>query len=447
MEKPTRAQTKKIAVFVMIILMIPFSAAAATAPTPATIDYELDSGDIILNGQIVSDGAGTISEYGFYYARTADINNFSPDAIADDSDSHKEKAGAFIPQGQYFSTSLVGLEGDTEYLYFAYATNEQGTAYGAIKYFFTENDWDTPDVRTKGASVYYDEARLYGRITSDGGEAISEYGFYYGLDRNCSIQVVQGTSDIGESSFNAYLTNLSVYTTYYYQAYACNASGTPSYGSIFSFSTGDYYDYYDDDSYYYSYGKPTVSTKKPVDQAGGTVLYGVITSRGSASLTSYGFYWGTQNSPGNRVEVGSSIAANHTFSYQLNYLEPGEYYYVQTYASNSYGTTRGNAIRFKAGYNTQPTFTTLVSNIGSSEAIFSGKIGAVDGSRIREYGFIYGQVPGLESMVKVGYSIKRNKVFNYHASGLQKGALYYVKTYVITVSGVAYGPQVVFIAN
>ena len=95
----------------------------------------------------------------------------------------------------------------------------------------------------------------------------------------------------------------------------------------------------------------------------------------------------------------------------------------------------------------EPTFTTLVSNIGLSEATFSGRIGAIDGSRIREYGFIYGQLPGLESMVKVGYSIQRNKVFQYHARDLQKGALYYVKTYVITASGIAYGPQVVFTAN
>lgn len=437
---------KRTAVFIMIIIMLPFSAAAATAPIPATMDCELDSGNVILHGRIVSDGAGTISEYGFYYARTADISNFNQDAIAADSDSYKRKVGTGIAQGGYFLTNLADLEDDTRYLYFAYATNEQGTAYGEVKYFFPENSGDTPEVRTQGASVYYDEARLYGRIISNGNKAITEYGFFYGPDRSCSVKKVLGTSNIGESSFNGYLTNLSVNTTYYYQAYARNASGY-SYGSILSFSTGDYYDYYDDDSYYYSYGKPGVSTKKPVDQAGGTVLYGVITSRGSTSLTSYGFYWGTHSNPENRVEVGSSIAVDHTFSYRLSYLAPGEYYYVQAYASNSYGTTRGNVVRFKAGYNAQPTFTTLVSNIASFEAVFSGKIGAVDGSRIREYGFIYGQVSGLESIVKVGYSIKRNKVFQYRARGLQKGALYYVKTYVITASGIAYGPQAVFIAD
>lgn len=438
-------QIKKTAVFITIIIMLPFSAAAATTPTPATMDYELDSGNVILHGRIVADGGGTISEYGFFYARTADISNFNQEAIAADSDSYKRKVGTGIAQGGYFSTNLTGINDDTEYLYFAYATNEQGTAYGAVKYFFTESAGDATEVRTQGASVYYDEARLYGRIISNGNQAITEYGFFYGPDRSCSVKMLLGTSNIGESSFNGYLTNLSVNTTYYYQAYARNASGY-SYGTILSFSTGDYYDYYDD-SYYYSYGRPTVSTKKPVDQAGGTVLYGVITSRGSTSLTSYGFYWGTKSSPENRVEVGSSIAVDHTFSYRLSYLVPGEYYYVQAYARNSYGTTRGNVIRFKAGYNARPTFTTLVSNIGSSEAIFSGKIGAVDGSRIREYGFIYGQVPGLESIVKVGYSIKRNKVFQYRASGLQKGALYYVRTYVITASGIAYGPQVVFIAG
>ncbi|MEN6328446.1 MAG: hypothetical protein ABFD18_19830 [Syntrophomonas sp.] len=443
--------TKIIAAVILLLLLgsclLPFSAAAAAAPTVATVSYELDSGEVILEGQIISDGAGSISEYGFYYARTADISNFAPDAIVVDGDSHKKKVGTVISQGQYFPANLGSLEDDTEYLYFAYAKNEQGPAYGVVRYFSTENNEDTPDVSTRGASVYYDDARLYGRITSDGDQAITEYGFYYGLDRNCSIKLELGTSDIGESRFNAYLTNLSVDTTYYYRAYARNASGYAESSTILSFTTGDYYDYYDDNSDSYSYGKPTVSTKQPVDQAGGTVLYGVVTSRGSTSITSYGFYWGTHSSPENRVEVGDSIAVDHTFSYQLSYLDLGEYYYVQAYARNSQGIIRGNAVRFKAGYNAEPTFTTLVSNTGSSEATFSGKIGAIDGSRIREYGFIYGQLMGMESMVKVGYSIKRNKVFQYHASGLQKGALYYVKTYVITASGIAYGPQVVFIVN
>ncbi len=445
-KRPIRTQIKRIAVFIMIMMLFPFSAAAVTAPAAATIGYELNSGQVVLEGRIVSDGVGTISDYGFYYARTADISNFIQDAIVADGDSSKKRVGTSIAQGQYFSANQAGLELDTEYLFFAYATNEQGTNYGEVRYFFTRSDGRSPGVRTKGASVYYGDARLYGGITSDGNQAITEYGFRYGLDRNCSIRLPLGTNGIGERSFNAYLTNLSIHTTYYYQAYARNASGT-SYGSILSFTTGDYYDYYDDDSDYYSYGKPAVSTKKPVDQAGGTVLYGVITSQGSTSITSYGFYWGTRSSPENRVEAGSSIPVDHTFSYQLSYLDPGEYYYVQAYARNSYGTTRGNTVRFKAGYNAEPTFTTLVSNIGLSEATFSGRIGAIDGSRIREYGFIYGQLPGLESMVKVGYSIQRNKVFQYHARDLQKGALYYVKTYVITASGIAYGPQVVFTAN
>lgn len=432
---------------IFIMMMFPYSAAAAVPPTVATIGYELNGQSATIEGEIVSNGAGTISEHGFYYARTADINNFDHAAIINDSDSYIKKAGNGIAQGQIFSTSLSNLENNTEYLYFAYGINEQGPNYGAIRYFFVGNGGDTLDVITKGASIYYDDARLYGRIVSNGNRAITEYGFYYGLDRNCSSKIVLGTNDIGENSFNGYLTGLVVNTTYYYYAYARNASGEYDEGSILSFTTGDYYDYYDDDSGYYSYGKPTVSTKRPVDQAGGTVLYGVVTSRGSTDISSYGFYWGTHSNPENRVEVGSSTAVDHTFSYRLSYLEPGEYYYVQAYARNSHGTTRGNAVRFKAGYNALPTFTTLVSYVGASEATFSGKIGAVDGSRIREYGFIYGQIPGLESVVKVGFNAKRNKVFEYRVKDLQKGAVYCVKTYVITASGIAYGPQVLFIAN
>lgn len=333
---------KKIMALLMLLwsggVMLPAPAAAITSPTVATINYHPNGDEAILEGQLTFDGLGSVSEYGFYYARTDKIAILDQELIAADGDAYNKKVGNVIAQGQYFSATLTNLQNDTEYLYFAYAVNQHGTAYGAIKYF--------------------------------------------------------------------------------------------------------YHDRYDD---YYRYGKPSVSTKKPLDQPGGTLLSGAVSSSGSSSITSYGFYWGTHSSSQNRVEVGNSIASGETFSYQLSCLEPGKTYYIQAYARNAHGTSRGNTIKFKAGYNTAPTLTTLVNNIGSTEAIFSGRISSIDGGRIREYGFILGRVWGLESMIRLGASIKRDEKFEYRASGLEPGCLYYVQTYAITGAGTIYGPQTQFI--
>lgn len=82
-----------------------------------------------------------------------------------------------------------------------------------------------------GTSIGTTKATLNGNVTSDGGTALTDYGFYWSAissnpvpgDLNSS-QVSVGTSDIsGAYSYN--LTGLSVNTIYYYVAYAKNSVG------------------------------------------------------------------------------------------------------------------------------------------------------------------------------------------------------------------------------
>jgi hypothetical protein len=92
-----------------------------------------------------------------------------------------------------------------------------------------------PSVETENASsIAGNYATLNGNITSNGGDTINAYGFYYSTDQNQWSQITAGT-DNHYGSYNYNLTGLIANTNYYFKAYATNPEGT-SYGSVVSFS-------------------------------------------------------------------------------------------------------------------------------------------------------------------------------------------------------------------
>ena len=93
-----------------------------------------------------------------------------------------------------------------------------------------------PTVETgNAASIANDYAALNGDITSNGGDTINGYGFYYSTDQNQWSEATAGT-DNHYGSFSYNLTGLTTNTNYYFKAYATNPEGT-SYGSVVSFTT------------------------------------------------------------------------------------------------------------------------------------------------------------------------------------------------------------------
>jgi len=93
-----------------------------------------------------------------------------------------------------------------------------------------------PTVQTGvAASIAGNYATLNGDITSNGGDTINGYGFYYSTDQNQWSEVTAGT-DNHYGSFSYNLTGLTTNTNYYFKAYATNPEGTV-YGSVVSFTT------------------------------------------------------------------------------------------------------------------------------------------------------------------------------------------------------------------
>ena len=92
-----------------------------------------------LNGSVVADGGAAVTERGFVYGTVTNP------AIGDTGVT-KVKAGSGTGS---LTATLTELEPDTTYYVRAYATNSEGTAYGAVIRFMTDED-DLDDIPKTG---------------------------------------------------------------------------------------------------------------------------------------------------------------------------------------------------------------------------------------------------------------------------------------------------------
>lgn len=198
------------------------------------------------------------------------------------------------------------------------------------------NKMTAPVISTNPASsITSTTALVGGTITNTGGSTITKSGICYAIHTNPSI-TDSLTTDGGMSlgSFKSTLSNLNPNTTYYYCAYAINATGT-SLGTADSFVT--------------SKGVPTLTTVGITNnadlqaQSGGTII-----NNGGATITASGVCWSTAANPTISNFKVSNPTQTGSFFDTLRNLTVQTTYYVRAFATNSYGTGYGNQITFSA---------------------------------------------------------------------------------------------------
>lgn len=91
-------------------------------------------------------------------------------------------------------------------------------------------------------NVTDDSARIYGKVTDDGGLDIDELGFFYGTNRRDVADGEDGDADYDEArgsegNFYLDLEDLDADETYYYMAYVIDENDDYTYGSVKSFTT------------------------------------------------------------------------------------------------------------------------------------------------------------------------------------------------------------------
>jgi len=294
----------------------------STAPSVTTVgSSEITDSSVLLSGEVTDDNGEAVTERGFVWLRGTGTPTTSNRKLRSDGTT-----------GEYSST-LSALEPNQTYSFRSYAVNAKGTAYGETMTFRTEVA--LPEVVFVSCSdVTSSSAIVSGKVTSHGGETVSEVGFLYGttsnLDSDTSSKV---TAPYTGESFSITLTSLIRATEYYIQPFVINSAGT-SYGDIGQFTTLP--------------EPPVVSTSEVVNitelsaQSGGVVI-----DDGGGEILAKGVVWSRKGNP--TIESSSKTNdGNNASSYMSSIvgLIPGTFYYVRAYATNAGGTSYGEQKQF-----------------------------------------------------------------------------------------------------
>lgn len=141
---------------------------------------------------------------------------------------------------------------------------------------------------------------------------------------------------------------------------------------------------------------PTVTTAAPTNvTTTSATVGGNVANDNGAPVTSRGVVYGTSPNPqlgGGATQVTATPATGTgAFSITLTGLNPGTLYYVNTYATNSAGTSYGTANSFTTDATPPPTITSISPTSGPPTTVVT--INGTDFSQARITGVLFGSTP------------------------------------------------------
>ncbi|MBO5862025.1 MAG: hypothetical protein J6Q88_02700, partial [Bacteroidales bacterium] len=409
---------------------------------------DITSKSATFNGVLADDGGESISEVGFYYSTSKEVDPLTAEKVSIEYSTYQKSARelsentllsamqsaqkAASDEGESFSIDVFNLAIKTRYYVKSYAVNSAGTAYGAVVNFETAGEIAT--IRTVGSSeVTTGSAVLSGNVTSDNGEKITERGFVWmqgtGIPTTDSDRL-KVTGTVGE--YAATLTGLEPNRKYSFRAYAINAEGT-AYGDVMSFTT--------------KVDVPVVST--PIISAVTSIsarFSATVKSHGGETVSEVGFYYGTDADVD--LETASKISlpySEDTFSADISDLAVNTKYYVKSYTKNSAGTVYSGVESFSTDSSSPSVKTSGIADITPYSALLSGSVLNDNGARITERGFVWIQGEGVPTTDSHRLSVS-GTTGDYTAtlSGLDPNKKYSFRAYAINSKGTSYGETMTF---
>lgn len=190
---------------------------------------------------------------------------------------------------------------------------------------------------------------------------------------------------------------------------------------------------------------PVISSQLTMNNVTATTAeYGAtITNDNGQTVSSRGICWSTKIDPTVKDSVKTSGQGIGIFTATIVSLKPATTYYIRAFAINAAGTKYGGTLSFTTQKLTNVT-TCKVNNFTTTSAFSGGTI--VDNSiSITAKGICWStsQNPTIDLATKTNDGTG-NSDFTSNIVNLNPSTTYYVRAYIVTKDGVAYGSQETF---
>lgn len=357
----------------------------------------------------------SITEKGFYYAKNDTSSRILENKV--------------IVADTGFSKTLMSLQANTEYSYFAFAKTGSNDVHGPVKRFktlaFQAPNLTTSDVK----NILITTCLAGGNITYDGGKPVVDRGVCLSLSANPTIQDIRIQIGQGEGDYGIVITKLKPFTTYFIRAYAINEIGI-SYGNELSFKTQDY--------------RPvTLRTLDPdAVQIFDATLGGETQDAGGGEIIQRGICLSrTPNPTVEDTRFTSSTNGLGMYKIVVRSLVENTKYHVRAFAQNEKGYAYGEDKIFQTQDIRLPKVeTTSVTNESFSSANISGKLLDDGGVPIIEQGFCYSKQPNPD----INDAVALSPNLNLFLKNLEDGTTYYIRAFAKNRKGIGYGETISF---
>jgi uncharacterized protein (TIGR02145 family) len=280
----------------------------------------------------------------------------------------------------------------------------------------------------------YTTATSGGNVINEGSAPLVSMGICWNTSAEPTIYNSKTIESVKLGVFKSTLTELNPNTMYYIRSYATNSAGT-GYGDQVSFTTTQV-------------ELPALSTTEVTSITQTTAISGgSITTENGGQITVSGICWGITENPTIVENKTTDGTGSGSFISNVTGLQPGIYYYVRAYATNSAGTAYGNNINFTTSPGIPSLTTTAIKSIASISALSGGTITSNGGISVTEQGICWSAIQKP--------SIADNNISNSISSGIFLGILtgltpnttYYIRAYATNSLGTAYGNELSFLTN